>query len=241
MTDLQLLLVSTLLTAGSAISTVSGGGLGILTVVASSFFFDIRTAITLTSTLMLGIQVAKAVAFFRDIHWGVARWYILSGIPASYLGGSLLFLVPERVPEIGLGLSCLGYVVLRLRQSKATKLQPTRATLLLYGALNGSIGGLVGNASLVRMPGLLSMGLTRHAFIATSSMIGLLMNTAKTSAYLQNIAWQEGFTVLLAIGFPSLFVGVYLGKYLLRYVSEDLFERLLLGIIAIGALRLLLG
>ncbi|MFA7682099.1 MAG: sulfite exporter TauE/SafE family protein [Candidatus Peribacteraceae bacterium] len=236
--SLPIFLLAPLLFVGGVVSTISGGGLGILMLVLGSFFLDIRTNITLNSVLMLGMQVSKIVNFHRNIRWEYVWWYAFLGVPCSFLGGLVLFHVPMHVPEIGLAIVCTGFVILRLIHPKL-RLSSRRSCLIGYGALNGFLGGLIGNAALIRGPILLSLGLTKGAFIGTSSMTAFLMNLGKISAYLTKMVWSSEMLIFLCMGFPFLFAGVWIGKHILHYVSPWLFEKMLLGVIVIGALRLL--
>jgi len=234
----QILLFLPLLFLGGIVSTVSGGGLGILTVILGNLFLDIRTSIAFMSILMIAIQLAKIAHFHQHVLWRVVGWYILLGIPCSFLGGWLLYVVPEIIPRVGLGFMCIAFVIARFARI-TPNISATRSVLVVFGALNGFIGGLIGNASLVRMPALVSMGISKEVFVGTSAMIAFLMNLGKVSAYLPNVTWSRQFTLFFLASIPVLMLSVAIGKKFLRYVSVRLFEDLQLGIILIGAIRLI--
>lgn len=239
MTLTAVLLYSALLLVGGVFSTVSGGGLGILTIVLGSFFLETRISIAFTALLLLSVQIMKAVHFRKFVRWDIVKWYVLGGIPMSFLGGVLLFWAPSRIPAILLGITCLCFVVMRFWKLKP-KLSSSRTTLIISGTINGFIGGFVGNASLLRMPALLSMGLSKEIFVGTSATVALLMNLGKVVAYLPNIPFTRNIIILLAMSIPIVFLSVSLGKKLLKYVSVRLFEDLQLLVILIGAIKLLL-
>jgi len=223
---------------GSIISTVAGGGLGIMALLLSTLFFDIRFSIVLSSFMMVAIQIAKFTYFHSLISWRTVRWYVVLGIPFSYVGGYLLFVIPENIPKIAIVVFCFLFVALRILKLQP-KVSPTRTNLLLFGAINGAIGGLIGNASLMRLPVLLSMGFTKGAFIGTSTAIAFPMNIAKIAAYIPNVSWTNDMIIILLSSIPLFLLGVGVGKRILRHISSSLFEDLLTGIIFIGALRLL--
>lgn len=239
MTYDMMILYAVLLLAGGVFSTVSGGGLGIMTIVLGSFFLDIRTNIAFTAVLMTGIQVAKIAHFHRFIRWEAVKWYVLGGIPMSFIGGLLLFIVPPRIPELLLAAACIVFVILRFQKS-TPKLGTSPRTLFVVGASNGFLGGLTGNTSMMRGSALLSMGLTKEGFIGTSTMISFLMNLGKLAAYVPNLPWDPPALILLAVSIPGLMLSVWIGKKLLKYVSVTVFEDLQLFIILAGAVRLLL-
>jgi len=223
---------------GGVISTISGGGLGIISILVGTFFFDIRTNIAVTSLLTVAIQLVKIAHFHKFIRWDITKWYVITGVPASFIGGVLLYYIPERIPEIGMGIFCILFIIFRLT-GFSPKVSTTNTAIATSGAINGFVGGMIGNSSLMRMPVLLSMGVSKEIFVGTSAMVSFLMNIGKLTAYIPNIPWSKELGMLLVCAIPVLLLGVWLGKVLLKYVSSKLFEGLLLCVILFGALRLL--
>ena len=237
MTELLFLLLP-LLFLGGIVSTISGGGLGILLFLILNTTYDVRTAIIINSLLGFVIQGAKFAHFFRHTRWNIAGWYLLTGIPASVIGGLLFFLVPERMLEIAVGILCLifsGKEIFR----RSMRVSPRISTLLVAGFANGLIGGVIGNAAVMRLSALLAFGLTKEQLIGTSSIIALGLNAGKVSAYVQGFTWSVDIIALLLLSAPVILLSVAIGKRLLRYVSPMLFERLLLCIIFLGGIRLI--
>ena len=223
---------------GSIVSTIAGGGLGIILTIAALFFTDVRTSVILVSLLGFVIQGAKIVHFRRYARWGIVRWYLLLGIPMSFLGGFLLFIFSERLIEISIAVLCLAFCALEL-SPRRVRVTPKKSTLIGLGAVNGIVGGVTGNGALLRSPALLAFGLSKEEFVGTSSMIAIFMNIGKTSMYVTQFDWTWGVIILIIAAIPVVLCGVAIGKRLLRYVHPLLFERILLLIVFIGAIRLL--
>ncbi|MEK7591057.1 MAG: sulfite exporter TauE/SafE family protein [Patescibacteria group bacterium] len=233
-----LFLILPILFAGAIFSTIAGGGLGILLTLAATFFIDIRTSIILVSLLGFIIQLAKLAHFHTYVRWDMVSWYLLAGIPASFSGAFLLFILPERVLEVSLAALCLVYVVMHMFHLMP-RLKPTRTTLMTVGAMNGAVGGILGHGALLRLPALLSFGLTKEQFVGTSAFLAFFMNAGKASVYVWRFPWSEEAVILFLAAIPTVFIGTWCGRLLLRYVSEDHFEKLLLCVIVFGAIRLL--
>lgn len=224
---------------GSIFATIGGGGLGILLVFAFTFFTDIRTSVVVISLIGFAIQPAKIMQFYTYTRWDIVKWYAPIGVVMSVLGGMVLFSLPLRFVEVTIGLLCVSFVLLQFSRVKL-KIHTKPGTLLILGAINGVIGGMIGEGTLIRSPALLAMGLRKEVFIGTSSVVGLLMNIGKVSAYVPNIVWSRDIIILLLCAIPLTFLGVWIGKRCLQYVSGDVFEKLLLCVILAGALKLLL-
>jgi uncharacterized membrane protein YfcA len=231
-----------ILAAGGIFSAVAGGGLAIITMLVLSFLgFEIHQSVALSAMLGTAIQLAKLFHFRGHVRWNIALWYCVLGIPASFAGGMLLFWVPGRTLEVVVGL-----VILLMGVTEAFPLpklpkitSPTPAVLLPLGALNGFLGGIVGNASLIRAPALMSMGLRKNDFIGTSTVIALPMNLAKLVPYTYGIVWSPQVVQLFVLLIPTLFLSVALGKRLLHYCPVRAFELLQAGILIVGAIKLL--
>ncbi len=234
-----LIILLPVLFLGSIISTIAGGGLGIILVIASTFFTDVRTSVILVSLLGFVIQGVKIFHFRKYTRWEIARWYLVLGIPASFAGGFLLFIFSERTIEIAIGLLCLAFCGLEL-SPRRVRVMPDRVTLIALGGINGIIGGVTGNGALMRSPALLAFGLAKEEFVGTSSMIALFMNIGKTSVYVTQFHWSYDAILLIGLSIPIVLCGVSIGKHILRYVHPILFERILLIIVFVGAIRLLI-
>ncbi|OGJ59659.1 hypothetical protein A2881_03380 [Candidatus Peribacteria bacterium RIFCSPHIGHO2_01_FULL_55_13] len=233
-----LIILLPLLLVGSVASTIAGGGLGILLTVVASMFLDIRTSVVLVGLLGFIIQLAKISHFRKDIQWQMVGWYVALGIPTSIVGAVLLFVLPERWVEVGLGTVCLIFVFMQMRRQKI-RIPPTRTNLLLAGAGNGLLSGMIGNGVLLRSQALLAFGLTKEQFVGTSSLLAFILNLSRNTVYLQQFPWTQETVVLLLLSIPVVMIGVRLGRYILQFVSPNTFELLMSFVIVAGAIKLL--
>lgn len=231
-----------ILAVGGVFSAVAGGGLSIIaTIVFDVLGFSIHQSVALAALLMTAMQLAKLFHFRGSARWSIALWYCVLGVPASYAGGLLLFWVPGRTLELIIGtiIGLLGTHELLPFRGVTLRTKPTPGVLLPLGALNGVVGGIVGNAALVRAPALLSMGLRKEEFIGTSTVIALPMNLAKAVPYAYGVQWSTDIVWLFVSLVPTLFISVWIGKRLLAHCSHRLFEILQGGILLAGAIKLL--
>lgn len=233
-----LIVLLPILFLGGIVSTIAGGGLGVLLIVAATFFTDILTSVILISLLGFVIQGAKILHFHQYARWEIVKWYVLLGVPMSFVGGFLLFVFSERAIEVCIAIMCLGFCITDLSPWRM-RVAPGKANLITTGAVNGIIGGVTGNGALLRSPALLSFGLTKEEFVGTSSMIAIFMNIGKTSVYVTQFAWTRDVVILIVLAIPVTLCGVTIGKRILAYVHPLIFERLLVAIVSLGALRLI--
>ncbi len=239
MTNLLLILLPALF-AGGIVSTVSGGGLGILLTLIFGLFYDIRTAIVLSSLLGLVIQVSKIITFHRSIHWRIVLWYSLGAVPAAFLAGFVLFLLPIRVVEGFVAVLCLVFVVRDLLFARAT-FSPTRTTLVSTGVINGVISGIIGQGALIRLPALLAFGLSKEQLVGTAAVVAFLPNISKSVAYFQSFVWTPDMTAIVLAAAPVIVISTWVGRRILKHIPVDLFEKIILCFVALSAGRLLLS
>ena len=104
------------------------------------------------------------------------------------------------------------------------------------GALSGFLGGLVGNQGGIRTGAMLGFDVSKEAFVATSTAVGLIVDGARMPVYV----WSEGHALrgivpLIAIAVGGVLAGTLAGRAILGRIPEPLFKRI------VSALVLLLG
>ena len=239
MTITLAVLLPTLL-IGSIFSTLAGGGLGILMIIIGSFFLSTQQNIATMSVLLLSIQLTKLYHFHGHARWPIVGWYVLLGVPASVAGGYLLFILPPFFIEKMIGFLLLFLAIRDCIPRFRIRIRPTRTMLLTSGVFNGLLGGIIGNAAMMRGQILLLFGLAKEEFVGTSTAIALPMNLAKSGVYIAHINWTHEIILLFVFGIPLILIGVMIGKKILQHLKLHMFEHLQRGVIILGAIKFLL-
>ena len=99
--------------------------------------------------------------------------------------------------------------------------------------------GILGHGALLRLPALLSFGLTKEQFVGTSAFLAFFMNAGKASVYVWRFPWSEGGRHSVPGSHPDR-----VHRHVVRSIAspvrfEDHFEKLLLCVIVFGDVRLL--
>src|SRR5476649_1063100 len=114
-------------------------------------------------------------------------------------------------------------------------------TLMIAGAISGMLGGLVGNQGGIRSAAMLGFAVPRHAFVATATAVGLIVDGARMPVYLitQGEEVARLWPTLLAATVATI-IGTLLGERLLRRIPEPIYRRLVAGLVlALGVFMLL--
>lgn len=235
--DLAIILTSVI--AGS-VAAISGFGIGSLLTPVLSLGLDTKLAIALAS---IPHFVATAIRFWL-LRAHLDRKVLLSFGLMSAAGGLAGALLHARfaAPAVGLvfglilvfagGMGMTGW---------AQKLRLRGAAAWIAGGVSGALGGMVGNQGGIRSAALLSFPLTKRSFVATATAIGVIVDTARMPVYF----WSEGTQILehghwVALATGGVVLGTAIGTRVLRYLPEDLFRRVVSGLIfALGIFMLM--
>lgn len=215
--------------AAFALSTVSGGGAGLLLlpvlarVLPTAAVPAALTVGTATST------VSKLLLFWRRVSWAITRRFVPGAVPGVLLGAFLLKYLNPLYLEVFIGLFLLSNVTILLRKADVDAAPAVPAGALKLAALGfmaGFLSGLTGAVGLLFNKFYFRYGLSRDEVIATRAANELLLHIIKLILYLSlglltGPAWQAGAVV--AGGALLATAGT---KRLLRYLPEDAFRRI---------------
>ena len=108
------------------------------------------------------------------------------------------------------------------------------------GGVSGFLGGLVGNQGGIRSAAMLGFDVSRQAFVATATAVGVIVDAARMPVYLANQGeelaslWPATLTATVGV-----IVGTFLGARLLRKIPEHAYRRLVSALVlALGILML---
>lgn len=208
--------------------------------VASVVGFGIGSLLTPLLAVRVGTQLAvaaisiphvcaTALRFWR-LRAHVDRRVLISfGITSAAGGvvGALLHsFANNRALSVVFGLILIFVGVSELT-GLARRMQFHGAVAWIAGAISGLFGGLVGNQGGIRSAALLGFDVDRHAFVATATAIGLIVDASRMPVYFATEAaaivhvWR--LIVIAAIG---AVVGTLLGVHTLRRIPERVFRNI---------------
>ncbi len=184
--------------AASALTLLSGFGLGTLLMPVVALFFPVDVAIGITALVHLANNLFK----LGIMGWQADRRVVLRfGIPAvlaAFAGAALLGWLGHLQPlaeytlagreltimpvKLTIGLLILAFVL--MEQSTAyAELTFDARMLPLGGCVSGFFGGLSGNQGAFRSMFLLKAGLTKEQFIATGVVLAAIVDLARMPVY----------------------------------------------------------
>jgi uncharacterized membrane protein YfcA len=109
------------------------------------------------------------------------------------------------------------------------------------GAVSGLLSGLVGYQGGIRSATMLGFDVSKHAFVATATAVGLIVDGARLPVYLatqgQEVAPLWPFLLAATTG---AVIGTLVGERLLRHIPEPIYRRLVAGLVLVLGVYVLL-
>jgi len=238
------LLICSVALIASALTLVSGFGLGTLLMPAFAVFFPLPAAIAATAIVHLANNLFSLglVARYAD-----RRVLIAFGIPATFaalLGAATLRMLSKVAPLYVWRLSAHACEITTVKLVIAaliiafalldllpvfSRLNIGRRFLPLGGALSGFFGGLSGHQGTLRAAFLVRAGLSKETYVGMNVVCGVLVDVARLAVYgvayfatSASHAAQGGVRpMLVAAACLAAFVGSFVGSRLIKRITLD--------------------
>lgn len=215
------------------IASVTGFGIGSLLTPVLALRVDIRLAVAAVS---IPHVVGTAVRFWllqgradRRVLWNFG----LTSAAGGLTGAALNRWAASRTLSVVFGL-LLVFAAISETSGLARRMRFRGWVAWVAGALSGLLGGLVGNQGGIRSAALLGFGLSKDAFVATATAIGLIVDGARMPIYVatqHEELWQLWRPLVAAT--LGVTIGTVLGGRLLGRLPESWFRRILAVVLAL--------
>lgn len=212
------------------IGTVSGFGSSILFVPLASLVLDFKIVLGITAVFHIFSNLSKIFLFQKGINQRIA---IKLGIPAVIfvtLGAWLTNYIPQKEIELGMNIFIF-LLAIYLIAGQHKNVQKSDSNLYLGGTISGFLAGLIGTGGAIRGITLAAFNLEKVAFIATSELIDLGVESSRAIVYITNGYFHQEHVILIPFLIIISLVGSYVGKRILKYIPEKKFQYIVLGVI----------
>jgi len=225
-----------------AVAAVAGFGIGSLLTPLLAMSVGTKIAVAAISIPHL---IGTAIRFWRmraDTDRRVLWSFGITSAAGGLLGALLQSRMQSRPLTIVFGLLLI-FVGISGLSGLAERMRFHGAVAWTAGAISGLFGGLVGNQGGIRSAALLGFALSRDAFVATATAIGLFVDAARMPVYLATQhAELRGLLLQIVIATAGVILGTLTGTRLLKRIPEKAFRMIVsLLILALGFYMLLRG
>lgn len=222
-------------------------GVGILAIAIFANILPVKQSVGVVLPLLVCADIVAVLSYRRHAEWRYL-WKLFPWTAAGVVAG---FLVMDRIgnAEVGVitGIILLGLIGVHVWKTWVRKREdgelppvPTHFTFAMFMGIAAGFTTMISNAAgPIMILYLLAMRLPKMAFMGTGAIYFLLMNSFKIPFGVGlGIVNREGLLLDLKL-LPMVIGGALFGRFLLRHISQKLFERLALGLTLVAAVRLL--
>ncbi|GIV43262.1 MAG: anion permease [Bacteroidia bacterium] len=220
------------------IGTVGGFGSSVFFVPIANFYFDFQTVLGITAVFHLSSNISK-IALFRK---GLDKKLLLHiGLPSVFfviIGAIVSKYFSTKYLEIALGIFLISLSLLFLIYEKLAIKQGKKESII-GGSLSGFIAGLLGTGGAIRGLTMAAFNLEKSVFVATSAFIDFGVDFTRTIIYFFNGYIKQETLIYLPFLLIIGFLGSYIGRYILTFISQENFKKIsLLLIFIIGLMTI---
>jgi uncharacterized membrane protein YfcA len=236
----ELLIVFMALFLGGALKGATGMGTPIVAVPALAAFFGVPYAIAILIVPTLLTNVWQAWQF--RAHWtGLAFLprLVVFAIIGIVVGTWVLTRLPTNLLSLGLGITTVLYIVVRLARPALT-IGPAAARRFapIVGVVSGFLQGAMGVSAPVSVTFINGMRLSRPQFVLTASALFLafVLTQIPALSLAGVLTWQR--LIYSVVALVPVAAGMPVGGWLAGHLDAKAFDRLILILLAAIALKL---
>ncbi|MBF9031616.1 TSUP family transporter [Rhodobacterales bacterium HKCCE3408] len=226
--------------AGGMLKGATGAGAPVIAVPVLAAVLDVPTAVTIFAVPNLLSNIWQAWAYRGDaLPRAFTAVFAAAGLVGVVAGTFMLASLPATLLEGAAAIVVLVYVAFRLSRPGWRLDRKTAGRMAAgVGLAGGVLQGAVGVSAPISVTFLNAMRLDRATFIGTVAIFFTAMSVSQIPAQWA-LGLMTGQRALMGLGALALvFAGMPLGNLLARRFSADVFDKVMLGVLTIVALRL---
>ncbi len=216
-------------------------GIGILMVPLMAMIWPARNSVGALLPLLLVGDVAAVLFFRRHANWSLL-WklfpWTFAGIAIATV--TLKFMTDAHLKPL-LGVLVLALLVLELARQRVSWLNKPhqKGFTAVAGALTGfatTVGNVAGPIANIFLIG---KGFAKKEFMGTVAWYFLIINATKVPIFITNGMITRNSLRFDAILLPAVVIGGLIGRWVLHVLPERAFQRIIVFLSAVAALKLL--
>ncbi len=226
------------------LSAICGGGASLILIPILNLLLP---ASVVPFSLTIGTftsSVSRIAVFKKHINWKIFFWFVPFSIPAVLIGAYLIkYINPNYLQLIVafLLISKFTQIFKKVKNEETDEKASPKYVLAIIGFLAGFVSGITGAIGLLFNRFYLKFGLKKEEIVATRAANEVFLHLIKLVIYISlglysNLALWLGLAIAVATIISS-----YTVKYILPYLSENLFRKIGYGAMVVAGITLLIG
>ena len=228
---------------GGLLKGATGAGAPIIAVPVMALWFNVPLAVTIFAIPNLLANVWQAWTYRAD---RLPRRFMVmfagGGALGTLAGTVLLANLPGKALTLVVALAVFLYVAFRLARPNWKLAYPLAEKLSgVFGTLGGVLFGSTGVSAPVSLSFLNAMKLERRTFVATVTVFFVMMGLVQVPMLI-GYGLMDGRKFLLSLSaILPIWAGMPVGAWLARHISRETFDKVILAVLTVIAIRLAWG
>lgn len=239
----EILLVAICLGLGGILKGATGAGAPVLAVPALVLMFDVHFAILIMivpNIVTNTFQVWKFRSHMPEMSF--ISPLMIGGTIGILIGTYVLASLSSETLSFFLAIAVFGYIALRLAKPDwKIEMGLAKKLALPAGIGAGFLQGASGLSAPVSITFLSAMKLPRPVFIVTISLLFMIFTIVQLVALWQGGLLRQDGMMFSVFALIPISAAMPLGAHLATRVKPDTFDKVILGLLALIAIRLLIG
>ncbi|MBN9585780.1 MAG: hypothetical protein BGN84_01120 [Afipia sp. 62-7] len=219
---------------------IVGTGTSIMLLPVLAYSFGPKQAVPIMAIAAIMANLARIMAWWRDVDWRAVIVYSVPGIPAAALGAGTLLVLPSGFVDIAIGVFFILMIPFR-RWMHAHQFTLPLWSLAIVGAGMGYLTGIVASTGPMTVPIFVSYGLIRGPLLGTEAASSLAVYISKAITFQRLDALPPDVIFKGLIAGSSLFAGAFIAKRVVLRLDAMAFHILIEGLMLIAGLSMIWG
>lgn len=226
------------------LSAICGGGASLILIPILNLLLP---ASVVPFSLTVGTftsSVSRIAVFKKHINWKIFFWFVPFSIPAVLIGAYLIKYINPNYLQLIVAFFLIANVpqlFKKVKENETVEKASPKYVLAIIGFLAGFVSGITGAIGLLFNRFYLKFGLKKEEIVATRAANEVFLHLIKLVIYISlglysNLALWLGLAIAVATIISS-----YTVKYILPYLSENLFRKIGYGAMVVAGITLLIG
>jgi len=226
------------------LSAICGGGASLILIPILNLLLP-ASVVPFSLTIGTFTSSVSRIAFFKkNINWKIFFWFVPFSIPAVLIGAYLIKYINPNYLQLIVAFFLIANVpqfFKKVKNDETDEKASPKYVLAIIGFLAGFVSGITGAIGLLFNRFYLKFGLKKEEIVATRAANEVFLHLIKLVIYISlglysNLALWLGLAIAVATIISS-----YTVKYILPYLSENLFRKIGYGAMVVAGIILLIG
>lgn len=224
------------------ISKAGVKGIGIIIVVILAFVFGEKSSTGILLPMLIAADVLAVIYYNRHTQWVYIKkllpWMVIGVLVGVWVGNDVSEILFKRIMAIIIIVSVL--IMFYTEKRKSTTIPNNKVFSSSAGFLAGfttMVGNLAGPISNIYF---LATRLPKNEFIGTAAWLFFIINVFKLPFHF--LVWKTVTTdtlILNSVLIPVVFIGFFMGAYIVKLISNVNYRRFILIVTALGGVFML--